>query len=191
MEESNGNVLQEVVSPDLESVSHEIDNSTPIANEALPQEEIQQEDPQEKNWRELRQTLKEVKRENQYLAQKLLELDRGHLSQEPQERVDEDDLVTYKTLKKYEEKLENKFRQKEAETAVDRLKAKFSDFEEVVTAENVEYLKENEPELVASLQALQKDPYAQAVAAYKLLKKTDFYLNKENLMMKKKSRSKF
>lgn len=196
MEEQERNVLEEVVSPQ-ESVSNKVDENTPETQEALPQdgELTDQEDPQEKNWRELRQTLKEfknenkeIRRENQYLAQKLMEMDSGRkpVSTE-EEEVDEDELVTYKSLKKYEQKLNQKLKAAEAETAVDRIKARFQDFEEVVTPENVRYLQENEPELVASLQNLKNDPYKQAIAAYKLLKKTDYYVNKEGEAMKKRA----
>lgn len=197
MEENQADVMQEVAAPEQENVSGEFAENTPVANEALPQEDVSQneiEDPQEKNWRELRQTLKEfknenneIRRENQFLAQKLMELEGGKQTQNVEEEVDDEELVTYKTLKKYEQKLNQKFQQAEASTAIDRVKARFGDFEEVVTAENVEYLKKNEPELVASLQAMKSDPYGQAVAAYKLLKRTDFYLNKENSAMKKRA----
>lgn len=195
MEEQERNVLEDVVSPQ-ENVSNEVDETTPETHEALPQEGDQsaQEDPQEKNWRELRQTLKEfknenkeIRRENQYLAQKLMEMDSGKNSAaQEEEKFDEDELVTYKTLKKYDQKLTQKIKAAESAAAVDRLKVQFKDFDEVVTAENVQYLQENEPELVASLQNLKNEPYKQAVAAYKLLKKTDYYTQKGGMEMKKR-----
>ena len=49
------------------------------------------------------------------------------------------------------------------------LKQQYADFDDVVTKENVEYLKAHKPHIAAALAAT-TDPYAQAVAAYDYIK---------------------
>lgn len=175
MDNQATDVHQEVVDP----VQH--DHVSDV-NEAAPDQETYeqaQEDPQEKNWRELRNALKELKRENQALRH---EVNRIH---EPKQRAveeDEDDddysdgVVTPKHLQKAISRIEQKLYEKEKSSVEDRLRAKYSDFDDVFTQENIEYLQKNDPELALSLRALSNDPYKQAIAAYKLLRKTDYFL---------------
>lgn len=167
MEEENVNAIQEVVSP----VESEVVSQTT--------ETTSQETDQDKNWRELRFLLKELKKENQELKSQI----QSSLHQSPkkmEEDEEEDEpYITPKQFKRKIEELESKYRKKEAEAVIDRLKSKYSDFDDVVSVENVEFLKQNEPALAASLQSLAHDPYQQGLAAYKILKTTDYYMNKQ------------
>jgi len=140
------------------------------------------EDPQERNWKEARRALNELRQQNEELR---LHLSKMQQPQQQEEQTSPDDWVTEKKLQNKIQELEHKIKAKDAETVVDRLKGKYSDFDDVVSEENINYLRENDPELAISLQALASDPYAQGLAAYKMLKKTDYYLNREVMKEKK------
>lgn len=177
MDQENASVIQEIASPEQQDqpVSQAVEETQPAAPV---------EDPQERNWREIRQSLKELKRENQYLRQQVESSQQRPVSQEEPE--DDEPYVTPKKLNKQLSDFEQRLKMKEAETVEDRLRSKYNDYDDVVSVENVEYLKQNDPELALSIQALAGDPYKQASAAYKLLKKTDYYMNKNTMQDKAK-----
>lgn len=86
--------------------------------------------------------------------------------------IGDDDLAEGKHLKKMYQEINNLRKQ----AATDKMAAipaqltgKFSDFNEVVTKENIEKLKHTEPELHASITS-GSDLYVNGVAAYKALK---------------------
>ena len=86
--------------------------------------------------------------------------------------IGDDDLAEGRHLKKMYQKINNL----QTQAAADRLAAipgqltsKFSDFTEVVTKENIEQLKQTEPELHASITG-GPDLYINGIAAYKALK---------------------
>jgi hypothetical protein len=164
---------QEVVSP--ESVQ-------PETQEVVEQKP--EESSQEKNWRELRTALKELKRENQHLRQ---QFEQTKQPNKPHEEEEENEpYITPKTFKRKLHELETKLKEKEVEGVSDRLRAKYSDFDEVVSVDNVEYLNTHEPELALSLAALKSDPYKQGIAAYKILKNSELSQNKVNMQDKAK-----
>ena len=69
-----------------------------------------------------------------------------------------------------EEIAQRVIQQRENATVEERLSLKFHDFHQVVSRENIELLKETEPELARSL-SHNTDPYDQGIAAYKLMKR--------------------
>lgn len=147
--------------------------------------EVKYETPQDRNWREANRVLKELRAQNEELRQQIQQIhSKSHQSEE--EESNPDDWVTEKKLMRRLTEMEQKLKAREAETVMDRLKARFNDFDDVVSPENIEYLKENDPELAISLQALKDDPYQQGLAAYKMLKKTDYYLNRDAMKEKKR-----
>jgi len=178
MVEENADVaIQEVVTPEQETQPETV---TAVQKAPEPQE-----DAQEKNWREMRQAFKELKRENQFLREQF------ERAQQPAKAIEEDidenePYVTPKSFKKKIHELEQKLVAKEAESIPDRLRAKYADFDEVVSVENVEFLKQNDPELAMSLAALASDPYKQGIAAYKLLKRSDY--NQDKVSMHEKAK---
>lgn len=182
-EENNVNVMQEVVSPEQETQPVSVGESEGQAQEH--QEVETPEDVQEKNWREIRQTLKELRRENQALREQLTPRAQQEEAEEEEEGTEES-LVTNKKLQKALSRIEQKLFEKERESVEDRVRVKFPDFDEVVTPENVEYLQKNDPELALSLRSLANDPFKQAMAAYKMLKRTDYYLNRNTMNDKAK-----
>lgn len=79
--------------------------------------------------------------------------------------VASDELVEGKHLQKLYQEIE-----KVKNAAIpDRLRSKFPDFDQVVTKENVEKLKQSEPELFVSIKS-GDDLYAKGVSAYKTLR---------------------
>lgn len=176
MEDENVSTIQEVASPGQEPLSEVVEQ--PI------QESGAEESAQDKNWREIRQSLKELRRENQYLRQQVESSQRQPVAQEEPE--DDEPYVTPKRLNNRLSDLERRLKAKEADSVEDRLRARFSDYDDVVSVENVEYLKQNDPELALSIQALAEDPYRQACAAYKILKRTDYQMNKSSMQDKAK-----
>jgi len=59
---------------------------------------------------------------------------------------------------------------KYAEDSESNLRKEFTDFDQVVTKENVEYLKATKPYLAQVLATASNDPYAQGKAAYEFIK---------------------
>lgn len=166
---------QEVISLD--------DQSNESPTQPAPIERVIPEDPQKGQWRELREALKELKRENQQLR---ADLTRPAQPVETSDPDESEPYVTPQSLRKKLAALEDKLHAKEAESTVDRLRMKYTDFDDVVSVENVEHLKQHDPELAKSIRALANDPYAQGVAAYKILKKSDHFTNRQTMEDKQK-----
>lgn len=176
----------DAVQPEQMQAVNEPESNEAEQNKTGDENKVTKEDAQERNWREANKSLKELRRQNEELRAHMAQLSTTK-QETPEEQSSDDDWMTHKKFKKEMQELKNQLKAKEAETVVDRLKGKFTDFDDVVSPENVEYLKENDPELALSLQALRDDPYQQGLAAYKMLKKTDYYLNKETMKEKKKA----
>ncbi len=169
------------------------EQSTQVS-EALQEENQEQtqknvSDEQERNWKALRTKAEEAERRSQEYEKKLNEME-GYLkalsakdsSKEApkEEEIDfsDDDIPTYgdtkKAIRKEAEKIAKNIvnetlQKREYEKAPIRLKKEFSDFDDVVSKDNVNYLIKNEPELAETLRNT-KDPYKQGKIAYKFLK---------------------
>jgi hypothetical protein len=148
------------------------------------QAEVQQiqdqkrESDQDYNWREARRKMDILEQKNRELQERVNNLSSPKSSVEDDDlsKLADDDIVTAKQARNLAQKMarqtaEEVIRSREAATLDERLSLKFPDFNQVCTKENIEIFKQNEPELAMSLAALANDPYAQATAAYKLLKK--------------------
>lgn len=127
----------------------------------------------EYNWVEARKGLAERDKRIQELETKLQQFAQPK-QEEP--KIGEDDLLTAKDGRKVFRQeaaqiVQEALRQYDAATIEDRLVAKYPDFNDVVSAKNIEFLKETEPELAMSIANLKDDPKSQSIAAYKLLKK--------------------
>lgn len=169
--------------PDEENVS--VDN-TAVA-EAPETETVQQEreesaaerkkrNDQEYNWAEARRKMQELDRQNEEMRKQLTQMQQPKSNEEDElDKIADDDIVTKGQVKKLNQKqakliAEEAIKAYVASTVDERLQAKFSDFADVVTKENIELLRQQEPELAMSLYH-NPDPFGQGVAAYKLLKK--------------------
>lgn len=142
----------------------------------------------EYNWAEARRKMQESEREKQILQEELNRL-RSQTKQEKDYGIKDDDLAEGKHLKSLYKEIDNlksELERSKAATVEDRLQMKYPDFSDVVTKENIELLKQTEPELAESIYH-SPDPYKQAVAAYKLLKKVG--VNQEQSMPVEKKKA--
>lgn len=170
MTEENTNVAEdiqqeEVVQPEAENAA----DSGSQDREEVSDKEI--------NFKRLREAKEELERENRELRSAI---ESSQKKKEPPKEeedllIDDDDIVDGKTVKQlYKELKELKqfrssYEQEKIASVPDRLRSKFSDFDRVVTAENVEKLKRTEPELYAAITS-GSDLYTKGVSAYKTLK---------------------
>jgi hypothetical protein len=132
----------------------------------------------EYNWAETRRKMEDLERQNRELAERVNQQRKPIDNSEEDElaKLANDDILTVAQARKLATHLAKKaaeeaIREREASTVDERLSTKFTDFNDVVNRDNIEILKQTEPELAMSLNGLANDPYAQGVAAYKLLKK--------------------
>jgi len=175
---------------------------TPDVAEETPQEEIvqpQAEQPQEEVQSQATQVsppedqevknkefnFKKLREEKERLEAELREYRAKQEASEKEDELGEEDLVEGRHLKK----LEQLILRKELEAVPEKLRGKFEDFDQVVTKENLEKLKETEPELFFSIQSGDGTSadglYAKGVAAYKTLKGLGYDPTNQNLMKQK------
>lgn len=147
----------------------------------------------EYNWAEARRAIQERDRKLQDYEEQLKRLQKPTAESDEDDlgKLAEDDLITVKQLRKFTAKAAQKaaeqaVKQHDAANVDERLALKFEDFSEVVTTENIELLKQTEPELAVSLYH-NPDPYKQGVAAYKLLKRLGMGANVANSAEKEKA----
>lgn len=165
---------EEIVQPQMETLEKEsTSQETQISSQ-----EAQEVKSKEYNFKKLREEKERLEAELQKFRsqQEILE---------KEEELAEDDIVEGRHLKR----LEQLILQKELETVPDKLRGKFEDFDQVVTKENLEKLKETEPELFFSIQSgdgrSASGLYAKGVAAYKTLKGLGLTPDNQNLMKQK------
>lgn len=138
----------------------------------------------EYNWAEANRKMKEMsQRLKEYESERNQKP--AHDPFEELDKLADDDIVTKAQARKLAEKIakeaaQQAVRQREAATVDERLSLKYSDFADVVTPEAIEELKQTEPELTYSL-ANNPDPFAQGVAAYKLIKRLNIQQDKSEM----------
>jgi hypothetical protein len=158
--------------------STESDETHNVRQEETQQAEQRKRNDVEYNWNEARRKMQDLERRAQEQDMLIARLSSKDAPVEDDlEKLSDDDIITVAQHKKMTAKIakqvaEEVHRQREASTMEERILAKYPDYEQVVTPENIELLKKTEPELALSLHSLEKDPYSQAIAAYKLMKKT-------------------
>lgn len=144
----------------------------------VSQEQIRppEESAQERNWREARIAMSELKEELRRERERRAELERAaHKPQEEEDDEEEDVWLTKKEAKKlaqrYAQQAATEAFQRQAQAELpSKLKSRYPDFDDVVTEENVNYLKATKPEFVSLLQTAGSDPYSAAVTAYEFIK---------------------
>lgn len=177
---------------DIEETIEEtaVDESTP---EETPESEVAEaptEDLQSKNIREMRLTKERAERERDEaykLMQRMKSEQEALRKPEPQPEEDldlgvaDDDLVEGKHLGKIAREMRELKKQlksyQQASTSATteaKLKSKYSDFDKVVSKENVEALVRDYPELGDTLRA-NTDLYSQAVTAYTMIRQMGVY----------------
>lgn len=173
--ESNG--------PEQEEISQEVE----VEPEPKP---IVKETRNESNIRSLREKAERAdraERERDELLKRIQEME-SYRQSAPQQQsqqqeesedlnIDPDSLVEGKHLKRYDKKfkeMQDKLRSYEQQSSITnidmRLKAKYPDLDKVVSQDNLLALRQDYPELAATLNA-NTDLYSKAVSAYTLIKK--------------------
>lgn len=144
----------------------------------------QHDDVNDRNWREMRQRQKELEaqvKQRDELLEKVLKMQQPYnppIAEEPDE-PDDDYIpkgkvkgIAQKAVAPLEDKiktLEARLAQQEVERSLNSLKAKYSDFDDVVNVETLELLEKKEPELAAMI-GESNDPYKMAIQSYKYIK---------------------
>lgn len=148
-----------------------------VSQEAEQAEQRKRNDA-EYNWAEMRRQMREKDQQIEELQKQFLSINEKKAPKEEDDelaKLAKDDIITVEQAEKLAEKRARKvaeevIKKREAATVDERVQLKYPDYSDVVSKENIELLKRTEPELAQSLYHM-PDPYGQAVAAYKLLKK--------------------
>lgn len=159
--------------------------------EAQPEQQSRRTDA-EYNWAEMRRRTEQLERRTREQEELIEKMRKPQVQEEDFSNLDDDDLLTVKQHKALSKKIATQvaadlLKQREASSSEERVRLKYSDFDEVVTDQAIEMLHKNDPELALSMTRLSDDPYAQSVAVYKLLKRMDYTPRKANTIEKKKA----
>lgn len=174
----------EIIAPEQESANMSEEETAPAPRPVEPPKQL--EDMQEKNWRAARSQMADQQRHIQTLQQELELVRKAQAPKEPEEEFLTD---SERRLNEKIKMLDQKLKQNEAKNAdyvVERLKSKYADFDDVVNAENITYLQTNNAALAKALASLQGDPYEQGIAAYDVLRKTEWYQQRHTMQDKAK-----
>lgn len=126
------------------------------------------------NWRALREAKERAERERDEI---IAQMQKGSPQQQQEElSYNDDDLIEGKHLKQSMSKTDRRIQQLEGQLIEAQIRAKFPDFDKVVTQETLGMLKDTDPELAESL-AANRNLYSQAVAAYKSIKRYGLHGN--------------
>lgn len=180
MSEVEETVVEEgIATPETEALDQQLDTGTQEAPA------VEEESPQDRNWRRQRERIEELERTNSRLTEAVTRQTAQPRQEETQPDwagVDDEDLLTKKQTMSVAEKVaaeavRKALKQREYEESPKLIEDEMADYSQVVTPENVERLKQTNPRLAASLGDL-KDPYAQGALAYSYIKSQGIY--KEN-----------
>lgn len=180
MDEVQDNNEEIQVVPDPQTENHEEQQSIQVKAE---------EDRQDRNWRAVRERQKELERDlklQRELNEKLLAMASQAAPKPPEvdelDQIGDDEYISkgkvnalvHKKASKIAEdiakrKVEEAFKQREQFNFLDNLKRKFADFDDVVNADTLALLDNNDPELAQTIADL-KDPYKMGVQSYKYIK---------------------
>lgn len=195
MAEETANVAEEI---QHEEVVHPNEQSAP-ESQSLEAEAKQKEiSDKEINFQKLREKAERLERENAELRHYASpQTQRRQMPEEVEDDlgIDDDDIPDGKLVKKlYKEidSLKKTYNLDKQATIPERLKSKFSDFDRVVTKDNLEKLQQTEPEIYSSIVS-GVDLYAKGVSAYKTLKalgivKEDPYVSQKEQVKENVSR---
>lgn len=165
MVENQGTNSPEMV--ENQTMPQETTNSSDnMVQEQAAQQEPKVESQQAKNFRELREKAAQAEKRAQDMEARMQEI-MQQKEQQAQPSYDPEDLVSYKAM---QQELQN-VRSEMVET---KLRTHYPDSQDVLTKENIDRLKKEDPELVESIR-LNPDMYKQGVACYKAIKRIQAY----------------
>jgi hypothetical protein len=166
-EEENANVDAEVVQPSETAEVQESVSKEPVKGSA------------EYNFRELRQKMEELQRQNQQLEMKLQYQPAPVKEADPVDELAnlrDDDLMTAKQAKQLALRTYQELAAQQEQLQIeDKMRLRFKDYDDVVTNDNIKELIEDDRDFADAL-ASSANP---ALAAYKAIKKAAFYQNKK------------
>ena len=164
---------------ELSEPVEENSNKNEVPKNNQPEESID-----EKNWKALRKLKQQAEEERDAALRAYREMQMQAGNRQSQAPVEEDDysdlgisaedLVEGKHLSKVSKELKKIKSALELYQTEHKLKKKYSDFDDVVTKENLELLVAREPELAKGLDA-NPDLYSKAVTAYNIIKNLQIY----------------
>lgn len=163
-----------------------------VTSHEEPKHEIQVESEaakrQENNWKAMRKRQDDLERElrkKDEMLEKMLNMQISQVAQKPIEideldKVSDDEFIPkgqqkkfvrreVEPLQKKVEELEKQLQHQKQSQFMDGLKRQYSDFDEIVNADTLALLEEQEPELATTIADL-KDPYKIGVQSYKFIK---------------------
>jgi hypothetical protein len=168
MTEEGNEIVEEGIIEATEAVQEHDDDSQETQGAS-----DQKRNDEEKNWAEVRRKMKDQQHLIEESQRRIAELTTPKSSkQEDEWGIEDEDLVEgkhLKELKKELKSLKSELRNRENDSVQDRVRARFTDFQDVVTPENIELLKEKKPVLAKALSRTDNQ-YELAVEAYDLIK---------------------
>jgi hypothetical protein len=173
--QSKASVLPKEIMPE------DVENSDEVVNQAI-EEVTESQDPvktdKEMNFERLRKKTERLERELEEKTRRLEEHEKQKAV--PVDDIGDDDFVEGRQFKSIKEKtayLEKRQIELENQMMLKEVYAKYPDIDEIVTKENLEILKELEPEIHESLRNTNVNPKTTYINAYKHVKN---YVLKEN-----------
>lgn len=162
----------------IEEASQDNDVSHETPEIQQPQESFQA-----RNFRELRDKMDRIQRERDEALNHIKNIEAKTIASTPTHSNDDEDFnldpdaiaegkhisKVNNKIKKLEEQLKNYERQSHETITESKLKAKYSDFDKVVSRDNVEALRNSHPEIWQTINST-PDLYNKAVSAYTLIK---------------------
>lgn len=150
--------------------------------ESVPNENPEVKTDKEINFERLRKKAERLERE---LEEKSRELEEQKKATAPVDDIGDDDFVEGRQFKSIKEKtayLEKRQIELENQMMLKEVYAKYPDIDEIVTKENLEVLKELEPEIHESLRNTNVNPKTTYINAYKHVKNYVLKQNESNNM---------
>jgi hypothetical protein len=188
--------VQESVTPGSGTVTYE-EQEEPLVEATVAPKAPQEDSDAKKSFRDVIAAKRKAERERDEYLRRIEELEARPQHREqattPKEQAEEDedfhlgadDIAEGKHIAKVDKRAQNKIKaledrlaKYESKTAEERaeaqLRAKYADFDKVVSRDNIDLLTEAYPELARSLYST-NDLYTKAVSAYTLIKKFGIY----------------
>lgn len=165
------------------------ESDTALENtEQIAEASQDEKDSSEVNFKALREKADAAGRERDEYKRILLELEaraQYYQAQQSQNQKqddvvtdpDDEDIVDGKQYKKLAQKTRQLEAKIEETTVESKLRNRFNDFDQIISKENIEALKQSEPELAESLHR-NPDLYSKAVATYKAIKRMNIQPDK-------------
>lgn len=157
-------VEEEVAQPQDQGIDQGQTDQEPASNQEQSKKSA------DYNWKEMRKAMAEKDRQMDELKRRL---DSLVTPSQEEEDISDEDIPSYKHVRrsteKTEKRLTGRIAELEQQLIEQKINAQFPDYKAVVNQDSIDQLKQIEPELAYAL-SKNDNPYSQAVAAYKAIK---------------------